>query len=261
MSEDKELEKIEKIRQFILKTGYPMEIEIGNILRKNGWLVGNQWPYIDKESAKIRPVDVLAMKMRLQLPMLGVLLLIECKKSLKHDWVFHTQEKEKEFFPLIGTLVDFLKKIESSPYADKLANLTPNEIMASKLSGLHLLDKATKIGVFNIIPSSKGKDDFYDATMKIVSALVSMRGSMTSFIVFPTIVFDGEIFEFYQENSETKILPKNHLQFMSFEKEEEGMFPCLIDVVRKSYFSEFVQMIERDFYILTELFKIGGVSP
>lgn len=33
---DKELEKIENIRKYILKSGFPTEIEVGNILRKSG---------------------------------------------------------------------------------------------------------------------------------------------------------------------------------------------------------------------------------
>jgi hypothetical protein len=263
MSENKEQKKIKKIREYILKSGFPLEIEIGNILRKNGWLVGNQWPYVDKESKKIRPVDVLAMKLQFQPPILGVVLLIECKKSLKHDWVFHTQEREKEFLPVLGTLGDFLKKIYSVPLADELAKLTAADIKASKLTDLHLLNNSIKIGVFNIIPSSKDKDDFYEAIKQITSALESMRetAKSTSAIVFPTIVFDGEMFEFYQENSETKIQPINHLLFMTFSEAPSGMFPCLVDVVRKTYFSEFLRMMERDFYILTELFKMKGVEP
>ena len=255
MSEKKEQEKIKKIREYLLKSGFPLEVEIGSILRKNGWLVGNQWPYVDKESGKIRPVDVLAMKMTRGL---GVLLLIECKKSIKHDWVFHTQEKERELLPLLGTLVDLLKKFKSFPFAGKLANLTAANIMASKLSGLHLLDNAIKIGVFNVIPSSKDRDDFYVAINEILSAIVGMRESMKAFIAFPAIVFDGDMFQFYQENNETQILPINHLQFISFEKAQAGMLPCLVDVVRKSYFSEFLRMIERNYSILTDLIKMSG---
>lgn len=258
----KEQEKIKKIRECILKSGYPLEVEIGNFLRKNGWLVGNQVPYVDKESGKIRPVDVLAMKFRLQPPRLGVMLLIECKKSLKHDWIFHTQEKEKEFFPLLGMIVDFLKKFENIPFDDELTNLSTKNLMASKLYCLHLLDNAIKIGVFNIISSAKAKDDFYIATNQIISAVSSQRDKTprtVPTITFPVIVFDGDIFEFYQENDEPKILPINHLQFMSFEKAEAGMSPCLIDVVRKTYFSEFFRIIERDFHILTQLVKLEGV--
>ncbi len=263
MSERKEQEKIKKIREYILKSGFPLEIEIGKILRKNGWIVGNQWPYIDKESGKIRSADVFAMKMRLQPPKFGVTLLVECKKGLKHDWVFHTQEKEKEFFPFLGVFVDFLKKFEGIPLNYELAYQSENETVDSKLSGIHLLDNSIKIGVFNIIPSAKDKDDFYIATNQVISALRARgkRKGVKSEITFPVIVFDGEIFEFYKENDETKILPTNHLQFMSFEKSELGTLPCLIDVVRKTYFSEFLQLIERDFYILTQLVKSKGVKP
>jgi len=269
MSEKKEQEKIKKIREYILKTGFPSEIEIGNILRRSGWLVGNQWPYVDKESKKIRPVDVLAIKLHSQPPNLSVALLIECKKSLKHEWVFHTQEKEKEFLPGLVTLIDFAKKIKGIPLADKLKNLPAKLALfsklteLSKLSGLHLFDRAIKIGVFNIIPSARDKDDFYEALQQITTAFESMSVTTkgTPSIIFPTIIFDGEMFEFYQEDNETKILPVNHLQFMSFSKIPSGMSPCLVDVVRKTYFSEFLRMIEQDFRILTGLFKIEDVVP
>lgn len=259
MSEAKEKQKIEKIRERILQSGFPLEIEIGNILRKNGWLVTNQWPYTDKITEKIRTLDIVAIKMRPQPPRplgLGVMLLVECKKSLKQDWVFHTQEKGKEFFPAIMTILDLVQKlVKIVPSAGELLNLTYDKIMATKLSGLHVLDKAIKIGVFNMSAGS-GESDFYKATNQISSALGSMGESMGSFIGFPTIVFDGEIFEYYQQNGEPQILPINHLQFMSF---REDMEPCLIDIVRKTYFSEFLKIIENDSGILTEFAK-GNVS-
>jgi len=261
MSEKKEQEKIKKIREYILRSGFPSEVEIGNILRKNGWLVTNQWPYIDKESEKIRPVDVFAMKLQFLPPIISVWLLIECKKSLKHDWVFHTQEREKDFLPSLATFVDFAQKIGKIPLANKLKNLTAKGILPSSLYGLHFFDKTIKIGVFNIIPSSNGKDDFYEAIKQITSALESMRETTKGApaIVFPTIVFDGEMFEYYQENSETKILPINYLQFMSFSKGPRGMFPCLVEVVRKAYFPEFLRKIEQDFNSLRKLAMFKGV--
>jgi len=261
MSEKKEQEKIKKIRDFILKSGYPLEVEIGNIIRKSGWLVGNQWPFIDKESKKIRPIDILAMKLQIQ-PLFSVVLVIECKKSLKYDWIFHTQEREKEFLPLFTTIADFIKKIRNIPLADEPKNLAAKSTMFSSLNDLHVFDKAIRIGVFNVIPSSKGKDDFYEAIMQINSILESMSEIMkiAPAIVFPAIVFDGEMFEFYQDNGEIKILPINHLQFMSFSKAPSGMSPCLIDVVRKTHFTEFLRLIERDFHILTQLVKTEGVE-
>lgn len=257
MSEGEETKRIKKVRERILKSGFPLEIEIGNILRKGGWLVGNQWPYKDKVTKKIRLIDILAMRFSLQPPRLAISLLVECKKRAKGEWIFHTQEKEKEFLPLLGTLFDFLNKISGTTFGETVTDLTPDEIMASNFSGLHLLDKTIRIGVF-CIPPSKAKDDFHEAKMQIISALEGMKNSLKPFIVFPTIVLDGAIFEYYQENGETRIMPINHVQFISFIPESEGMYPCMIDVVRKDYFNKFLRIINRDFYILTHLLKTKG---
>jgi hypothetical protein len=253
MSVDRNQKRIKKIREHILKSGFPSEVEIGTVLRKDGWLVGNQWPYRDKTTGKIRPVDILAMKFGFPQSWLAISLLIECKKRFKGEWIFHTQEKEKEFLPLLGTLFDLLNKIKGTTFSQKITDLTPDDIMASMLSGLHLLDKTIRIGVFSITP--KGKDEFHEAVMQIISALEGMKNSMKSFIIFPSIVFTGDMFEYYQENGETKIQPINHIQFITFIPESEGMYPCMIDVVRKSYFNDFLRMVNRDFYILSQLIR------
>lgn len=173
------------------------------------------------------------------------------KKSRKHEWVFHTQEKEREFLPAMVTFADFIEKLVPL-FGEELMNLSPIDIMATKLSGFHLLDKNIKIGVLNVIPSSKTKDDFYDATSQIISSLEGLSEGMKSFIVFPTIVFNSELYEFYQENDQTTVNPIDHIQFLSFKRD---MTAFLIDVVRKTYFSEYLRMMNRDFYILTELLK------
>lgn len=63
-------------------------------------------------------------------------------------------------------------------------------------------------------------------------------------------MFDGAIYEFYEEKDEMEVLPVNHLQFVSYDEEAR---PCMIDVVRKTYFSEFLQIIENDFEIYNEV--------
>jgi len=147
----------------------------------------------------------------------------------------------KEPLPFLGMFADFIGKMRGSKIS-----------FEDKLSGLHILDATVRVGVLHMI-SPKDRDDFHVATGELISALRSIRETMKSFIVFPVIVFDGEIFEFYQENNETKVLPTSYLQFMSFEKTSTGTMPLLIDVVRKMYFSEFLKAIERDLDILRNL--------
>lgn len=269
--------KVKKIREYILKSGYPLEIEIGNILRKTAWIVGNQWPYTDSKEKKIRAIDILAM--RLMHRQLGLMMVIECKKSEKHDWVFYTQQKERELLPLLGTFVDFLKKIAKPPISEKLTQLyatstlgelfgakTSSSALLSKLSGLHLLNPEIRMGIFNVIPTKEGenqprgkksteRDDFFEATQQLISALESIGGGMKNFIVFPVIVFDGELYEFYQSENEMEFMPINHVQFISFGTE---MSPCMIDIVRKTYFHQFLKIMENDFAILSEIINYEG---
>jgi hypothetical protein len=113
---------------------------------------------------------------------------------------------------------------------------------------LHILNKNTKIGVFNVIPDSK--DDFFEATQQIKSVMENLPEAMRNFVVFPIMVFDGEIYEFYEENETLKILPNNHVQYVLFGTE---LAPCIVDVVRKSYFSEFLKDVQNDIQILGEI--------
>jgi hypothetical protein len=279
MSDEKLQRHIDRIRRRVLKTGHPSEIEVGNVLRNNGWIVGNEYPYIDKESSKLRTADVYAMKLGSSLPLWGVALLIECKKSEKHEWIFYTQQKMKEFLPGLYTLVDFLTKLGKSPISDRYGELLketntysllgaryPAEKRAellSKVSGIHVLNETIRMGVLRAVTSPKGKDkdDFYEATQQVISALQGTSEGVKSLVVFPVIVFDGEIFEFYQEGNDWKVLPTNHLQFTTFQKTETGVLPCLIDVVRKTYFPDYLTIIERDFSILDEFMKPVADGP
>jgi hypothetical protein len=131
MNEKEESKEIQKIRNYILKSGYPLEIEIGNILRKSGWLVINQWPYLDKDK-KVRTDDIFATRVNLS-SKLGLFLLIECKKSEKHSWVFHTQQKGSEVLPLLGTILDVLKKITNPTLFAKIQELQTNASLAKFL--------------------------------------------------------------------------------------------------------------------------------
>jgi len=260
MNESREQVKVEKIRKYIMRSGYPLEIEIGDILRKSGWLVINQWPYLDSATKKVRTADVLAIRKKSPSAKFALILLIECKKSEKNYWAFHTQKKENEFLPLLGTLLDFAKKITNPSISGKLQQLLTNASIGNsfgintrssrllkKLSGLHLLSKNIGIGVFHIVPSSK--DDFFEATMQTISAIESMESTKAT-ITFPVIVFDGDVYEFYQHSGKLEILPTNHVQHISFNAE---LSPYLIDVVKRSYFLDFLKTIENDFQILDEI--------
>jgi len=265
LSIDKEQAKIENIRKYILKSGFPSEIEVGNILRKANWIVINQAPYIDKITKKIRTIDVSAFK-PVPIPKLkGFQVIVECKKSEQHEWVFHTQHKTNEYQTAMWTLAELFKTMGNPAIMEKFNELSKackatnlfgypleqhnKQILSSKMSSLtklHYFDETIRMGIMHLMPNKN--DDFFEATQQIGAIVRSMNEPEKNFVQFPVIVFDGEMFEFYQENAEMKVNPINHLQYTLI----DGEMPLrTIDIVRKSYFSEFIAMIENDISIYT----------
>ena len=249
--------KIEKIRKYIMKSGFPAEIEIGNILRKNYWIVVNQLPYTDATTGKLRTIDVSAFKPSPIPKMGGFQIFVECKKSDKHDWVFHTQHKTAEFLPATLTVIELFKTIGHPAVRDKVTEIAKEYTIGDFLSRrasesigslvkLHNFDEAIRLGIMHVIPDNN--DDFLEAKQQIMSAMKGIDKTKNTFIKFPVIVFDGEIYEFYQVNEEMKVLPTNHLQFVLYDGD---MLACTIDIVRKSYFQEFVKILENDIAIYT----------
>jgi len=67
---------------------------------------------------------------------------------------------------------------------------------------------------------------------------------MTILVTFPVIVFDGPMWEFYKEEGKLKVEEIEYLQHISamFNEEMEG--PILIDVVKFSFFPDFLKLVD-----------------
>ena len=229
-------------------------------MRKSGWTVVNQAPYMDKLNKVFRTIDVLAFKFGPKPSLPGFQIIIECKKADKHDWVFHTQPKEGEFYPAFLTIIELFKKLGQPAVLGKLQDLAKSYSIetqlglkkvsiekTNKLNNLHFLAKDIKIALLNVNPDSR--DDFSEAKQQVASILKNMSVEQSAIVVFPVIVFDGEMYEFYLEEEETKVFPINHVQIISW---QDNVAPCMIDVVRKNYFPEFLKLIEKDILTYSE---------
>jgi len=74
-----------KVKEEILKTGLPTEIQVTQTLKKAGWVVFNEYPYLDRDENKIRTLDITAENIFKKPDSTevtsGCKLFIECKKS------------------------------------------------------------------------------------------------------------------------------------------------------------------------------------
>ncbi|MFH1065840.1 MAG: hypothetical protein V1734_05030, partial [Nanoarchaeota archaeon] len=92
-----------KIKEDILKSGFPLELEVSSKLEKKGWHIF-QNEYVseynpDKNIDQEYEIDILALKL-FEKEISGFKfqfwprIIIECKKSKNHPWVFFTREKQ-----------------------------------------------------------------------------------------------------------------------------------------------------------------------
>jgi hypothetical protein len=113
------------LRKQIERTGFPLEIETYSILASHGWIPFTNDYYFDSDEQKEREIDLSAVPMpeidekyRLRNPVapfnLDVRLVIECKKSDTHAWIFFTRPANS-IFNYSGQTLDYIQ-IRSNNY-------------------------------------------------------------------------------------------------------------------------------------------------
>lgn len=78
---------INKIKKGIIKSGFPLEMRISNILSKQGWRYSMNSLYADFETGKYRESDIVAEK---TINGISVHLIIECKKSEETQLILYS---------------------------------------------------------------------------------------------------------------------------------------------------------------------------
>jgi len=253
---------IEGMKEIIMKSGYLLEIDVAEALRKDEWLVFSQYPYVDRKEGKTRFVDIRAMKH--VFPKFSFSLLIQCKKASHHGWAFSTIGK---------TPIGKMPRIEVQAPMARLSHLSMqlrgivtfenlSEVLKNveSLTRFHPMNPQTRIGTSCCIPPNH-HDDFHEAMLQVLNSLRWIESPFpgTSHIVFPVIVFDGPMWEFHKEESELKIGNIEYLQYLTAmfgmsDQENENQF--LIDVVRFPFFEGFLRIVNGSIQWLKEFAKV-----
>lgn|GEM_PF-4752565 len=246
----------EHVRKEVLKTGFPLELEIFSILTSGPWVVTAQDYFHDTDENKSRYIDLAAMDMpvldehgnitnSLEPIRLNWNLSIECKKSSR-NWVF---------FPV------------DDYYIDTSGLGINTKIMEGPGFG-HYDPKKYKIAsIYTVLDG--GKDEIFEAVMQLVKhvsysknkiwertkLLSESRYSMN--LWFPIIVLDGKMWNVLTKNGQiAEIIESKHtilkMQYGSSNAEEEGF---AIDVVQRSNFRELMNIITKDMKSYENLIK------
>ena len=244
------------VRREILKTGFPLELEVFSILNSPPvpWITTAQDYYYDEDEKKSRYIDLAAMEMpnfdeegKLKNPIeplrLNWNLSIECKKSSR-NWVF---------FPVDDYYVDT---------SGNGLNIKP----LSWGGGFGHYDpfKHKIASIYTVI--SSGKDEIFEAVMQLVKHVAYSKNAVWDRIKFdadfkysmgfwfPIVVLDGKMWNvFTKEGRITEISESKHtilkVKYGSIDGTHESF---AIDIVQKSYFSELMDIIHKVMKIYEE---------
>lgn len=254
------MSKIEYLKKEILKTGYPLEIEISSILDR-GWLVFNTDSYFDQDEEKLRDIDIRADKFsskKLSPLVLSTSLVAECKKSENFAWVFFTRPLDFAFEDISGQYLDELQMRCKSIKPTQL-----RELLLEK-SKLHY-EKFERVAVsYDAFPLKSKKSEYEQKKKEIFEAQNQLKKYICYSLeqatkeryegvyrfehYFPCIVFHGQMYEATFEGKKMELASKKHILLTtqyrpSYSVWEEGF---LIDVVHRTHFRKYLRKVLKD---------------
>src|ERR1700741_1370770 len=195
-------ELMNKIREGIEKSGFPLELEIGSILKKLNWgySIGNL--YKDFETVKMREMDISAGKL---INGISVNLFIECKKSEDKQIVLYAPDRSKEKF-----LYDPVVKL--FPIPDVLKSPWVDLFVLSGFRSLRLFKKYipyanTMIVTKGIVVTQDNVNYLSSINGLVKKSTYDLAGNVAIKKKYRTLflyifIFDGVIFQLYTSSKE-----------------------------------------------------------
>jgi len=268
---------IDEIKNVILKTGFPLELEISNLLRnKNFEVICNQM-YFDEDFSKIREIDIEAVFNVDEKYYNSILsdhiwtfnprLLIECKKSID-KWIFFESNPVAGWFNIGNSIDLFTQKYgyENSASEELLKNINShyydtNLKISSTFYSMFFKNKKEQ----DDNQAERGKDLILDSISKIIKYMNYSIVNLSQYfqpinnrrdilMYYPIILFDGEMYSVNYEKNLT-IEKTNHILYETkiFSKLTKNTEPLYIDIITKEFFTEFIENINKEVQIAHEM--------
>jgi hypothetical protein len=274
-------ELIKKVKEGIIKSGFPLEMQIGSILQKMNWSYSIGSLYKDFETDVVREIDLSASK---TLNGVAVHLEIACKKSEEKQLVLYAPNFRKKdfiydsYFKLLPDISwAYEKKYGYSsqkiysnfrgldffnvdvPISKKLIVTRGNTISNDNVKFLSDFNGLIKYSILN------GSDGYIETGYRILYLYI--------------MVFDGVIFNLIPSEHDNfnlqqceygQLLYEPNLKFSTLLSDNEkkdlietsrklGRFNSIIEIMTPEYFIPYIENIEKTFSSLNKkLFKNWG---
>jgi hypothetical protein len=267
--------EIDHLKELILKSGFPLEIEIASYLAERStlmsdWGIETSAHYLDKDKGIGRELDI---KMKIDVspkkkgsPMIFLNLLIECKSILGNAWVFFKSPHKLE------------PKYESTSILDVLDWAPKEHVDFIRLDGLHFR-KLPMTNIYNEFilnrKQSNKRGNLFEAITELAKATnyevetfaSQTRKELDGFtmqdwrenaryldyveIFYPVIVFDGKMYtvEEVQKGKNMTLNPADHVGLLHNYISGNYNVELAIDVVHRKAFERFIKTIIEDIEI------------
>lgn len=261
----------EKVKKGIAKSGFPLEMEIGNVLRSKNWFTIHSPRYFDIENLQYKEYDIRASRSG---DNFDTQLFIECKRSADKQWVFYVPERyegiyvqDLKFFPIkndIQIRLD-LTLLKETIFAVLTDYCDPSEVALndSIFNGeKNIEDKnireAVKTSIKALIGDNVGRHVVYS---KVPAPPLRPR------INFSVVVFDGLMFSFVQHGTVHSLEDREYVKYRHEQNLNLWNLPedvvktktinifgqyeidvgtnYVVEIMHKNFFSQYVDKLNR----------------
>jgi len=284
MTDEKRLE--DKIKDDLIKSGFPLELEISNLLEENNWNFSPNEYIVDQETGIQYEMDIRAINSKFsktndeRFEMRSFLqLIIECKKCEKHPWVFFIRERQE--FENASNLIRHTHNFGiNKPYRIEGNNYGSDQVFFSKnidYSRLNLFsgnEKSTSYCQAFRKPSMENQIYFavrsvlrsFDFLSSRLKESYSKGGWDRLYLHthIPVIVVDDNLFEARMNNGKLEIQESSHIPliFKIHNMYEINLNQIMINIVKLDYFKQFLSEATEDMeYLHDEFIKLSYISP
>ncbi len=240
--------KASDVASFLTKTGFILEMEVVEFLKKWGYQPKVNQYFLDLEDNKKREIDIVATK---EINKILVHLIIECKQSLYDDWIFICSDRNPPRYYYAVKHIPKISDLKKSKIFDSLHNFNRGIPLAQNYIAFQK-EKGTK---------SSGQQ-IEECLLKLPKALfhiASKTRNNTKNIFLPVGLFNRQLFTASYDKKllvEKKELIQYFINFESeFYKDKKEIKPPAVLINELEYFLDLKKMEVEDIIETAESLK------
>lgn len=210
-----------KIVREIERSGFPLEMEIGNVLRSKNWYTRHSPLFFDLDDLRMKEYDIVASR---QTKHFEARLYIECKHSEEKNWVFYVPDRSEWIW--IYDLKYFPKK--PLPVSPSLLKDSVFKVLGKFCDSSEVALNSSIIQFRDDDQSSKKKKNedptgIREAIRTSIKALIADNISWhssrpnypgaTSRMNFAIVVFDGHMFSYIQKGKSFELEARQYVKY------------------------------------------------